>query len=347
MNSLFDAGRFGLGSLTATITECKSEESTITIHDNDLWAFLSIVAGEDSSVALRPEFNPSVGLFYQVDGVEVPAIRMRRLAEKGLLELNGGATFGACSKCSSLNLTATFRCPSCKEQSLSKTDLVVHYDCGHLAPVSEVFQEGVREYRCPSCHKEMKRVGIDYGRPGFGFICLSCRAVSQFPLLMMTCDKGHESKISEEEMILYPVYKVGPALRSMPRIMNVLTEIKDELVRNDVKCFALAQTKNQNGSELYISPILVATIPPITVDFILEDTAREFQVLQTIRKCADLNFRGLLVVKRAMYDLVKDMVNPTRITVIAFDDEADIARLTIQQLLELRSQKGKSTPLAR
>lgn len=331
-------------TVTSLLTQPTSITTETIIHDNDLWAFLSVVAGEDLRAEFRPVLNSSLGVIYEVDGVEVPALRMQRLAEKGLLELNGMTSFGACPKCNSLNLTANFKCASCKAQSLSKVDLIVHYGCGHLAPVNEVFREGLNDYRCPSCHKEMKRVGIDYGRPGFGFICVSCHAVSQYPLLIMTCDKGHESKVSEEELILHPIYKLGHSLQTMPRIINVLSEVKRAMEEREIKCFALAQTKSRDGGALYISPILVVSVPSITVDFILEDVGWEFQVLQTIRKCADLGYKGLLVVKQGASEPIRDMVNPAKISVIAFDEESEIAGLTIQKLVELYSQAGR-TPL--
>ena len=201
--------------------------------DNDLWAFLYVLAGENSAQELTPVFKPELGVCYKVDGVDVPAERIRRLAEKGLLDVTGVVSFGSCSQCGSMRLLTVVRCPSCREQALSKAELIVHYECGHLASINEVIIPGSDQYRCPKCNKQMKRVGIDYGRPGLGFRCLSCHEVAQYPLVTLMCDQHHESKINEQELLVHPSYRLGRALQTMPRIINLLNSIKEEAHANE------------------------------------------------------------------------------------------------------------------
>jgi hypothetical protein len=302
--------------------------------DNDLWGLLYILAGEDPNQELSPFPDKNIGMAYMVDGITVPEQRIKRLAEKNLLDIVNVVSFGCCPSCNGMHLSTIMRCPSCLKQSLSKVELVVHYECGHLAPLQEVAVPGSSEYACPNCSKKMKRVGIDYGRPGLGFRCLSCREVSQYPHLMLVCEKGHEFKIDEQELRVFPIYKVGEGLQTMPRIMSQLTAVKNLLAKEERECVLLAQVKGMSGAT-YIAPLLIPGIPSILVDFLLDDSSWEFQVLQAIKKSVDLNARALLVVKDHLLEVVKDMVNPDRINVVAFTEESEIPELVATALVQM------------
>lgn len=311
------------------------------MHDNELWGFLYVLAGEDPTQELTPHPESDLGITYRVDGVSVPADRIKRLAEKSLLDIAGVMSFACCPQCNSMRLLTMMKCPNCHKQTLSKSELVIHYECGHLAPLSEIMVPGTNDYVCSSCGKRMKRVGIDYGRPGLGFRCLSCGEVSQYPQLLLTCGHGHEFRIDEQELRVFPIYKLGKALQTMPRIMGFLTAIKEELARNDAESVVLAQVAGASGTT-YIASIMIPSIPPILTDFVLDESSWEFQVLQTIKKSADLNARTLLLVRSDLCAMAKEMVNPDRIRVISFEDEAMIPELATKALLEMRSNP---TPL--
>ena len=98
----------------------------------------------------------------------------------------------------------------------------------------------------------------------------------------------------------------------------------------------LAQVKGMSGST-YIIPLLVSGIPLIIADLILDETNWELQVLQTIKKSVDLNSRALLVVSHKLLEFVSSMVNPERITVVAFENELTIPELMVKAILEMRS----------
>jgi len=268
--------------------------------------------------------------------VKVPADRIKHMADKNLLGIAGALSFASCPRCNSMHLNTIMRCPSCLRQSLSKIELVVHYECSHVAPLQEVTVPGSGEYVCPKCGKKMKRVGIDYGRPGLGFKCLSCGEVSQYPSLMLLCEEGHDFKIDRQELRIFPIYRLGEALRTMPRMMTHLTETKMLLSEHQTESVLLAQVKGMSGST-YIAPLLVPGIPPLIADFMLDEEGWEFQVLQTIKKSVDLNSRILLVVKDRLLEFVRDMVNPERITVIMFDDESTIPKLATEAILQMQS----------
>lgn len=82
----------------------------------------------------------------------------------------------------------------------------------------------------------MKRVGIDYGRPGLGFTCPNCKQVSQYPLIKLLCGREHELKVDEPELRLFNVYKLGKALQTVPRIIELLNAIKQKLTESERNC---------------------------------------------------------------------------------------------------------------
>jgi len=296
------------------------------VQDSELWAVMFALAGENPTQELVPMFKPEIGVMYKVGDIEVPAERLKRLEkQEGILDALGQVSFAACPKCQSLNLAILLKCPNCGKQTLSKSEMLIHYECGHLTPLHEVVQPGKTVYTCPKCGKLMKRVGIDYGRPGLAFTCPECKEVSQYPLVKLLCHNGHELKLDESELTQFSVYKLGKGLSTIPRIITMLNEIKGKLTSRGHECMILANVTGESGNK-YVTPLLVLTIPPLIADFILDRSTWEFQAIEAIRKTADLNARSLLVVQKELTQQVENMINPKKIQVVPFDQEEEIVR---------------------
>jgi len=307
------------------------------VQDNELWALMYALAGENPSQELVPAFGLDTGIVYKVGEVDVPADRIKALARnEGILDTIGMTSFAACPKCDSLNLTVLMKCPNCGKQTLSKSEMVIHYECGHLVRLQEIIKPNENVYTCPKCGKSMKRVGIDYGRPGLAFTCPNCKQVSQYPLIKLLCEREHELKVDELELRLFNVYRLGKALQTVPRIVELLNAIKQKLTESGRNCVLLAKVTSPRGS-VYITPLLVFGMPPLIADFILEESNWEVQVLGAIKKTADLNVRSLLVVRKELEQSVKGMVNPERIKVITFENEGEIADRVPEVVAEMLS----------
>jgi hypothetical protein len=314
----------------------KPESATqYAVQDTELWALMFALAGENPSEELVPRFKPDLGVVYKVGEVEVPAGRLKRLGEQeGLLDGLGQVSFASCPKCESLNLTILMKCPNCGKQTLSKSEMLIHYECGHLSPLQEIVQPGKTVYTCPKCGKLMKRVGIDYGRPGLAFTCPECQEVSQYPLVKLLCHNNHELKLDEPELRQFSVYKLGKGLSTIPKIITILNEIKTKLTANGHSSIVLANVTGESGNE-YVTPLLVLTIPPLIADFILDKTTWEFQAIEAIRKTADLKSRSLLVVRKELEGLVNNMINPQRIQLITFEKEDEITEKVVKTIDEI------------
>ena len=321
--------------------------SDYQVQDTELWALMYGLAGENPSQELVPAYRSDLGVVYKVGDIEVPADRVKALTQnEGVLDVVGVISFATCPKCESLNLTVLMKCPNCGKQTLSKSEMVIHYECGHLAPLQEIVKPNENIYTCPKCGKLMKRVGIDYGRPGLGFTCPECKQVSQYPLIKLLCERRHELKVDEPELRTFYVYRLGKALQTVPRIVELLNSIKAKLTQRGHNCVLLAKVTSPNGS-VYITPLLVFGVPPLIADFILEEATWEVQVLGAIKKTAELNVRSLLVVKRDLEQPVKGMVNPERIKVVAFESEDEIADQVPVVISKIVTSPQKADPTER
>jgi len=179
----------------------------------------------------------------------------------------------------------------------------------------------------------MKRVGIDYGRPGLGYKCLGCGGVTQYPLLLSVCECGRELKADEIELRVFPTYRIGKALQTVPRTIGLLTSLKTKLREHGIECVVAASMRG--NSSTYIAPLLVSGAPPIIVDFVLDERDWEFQVLQAMKKGADLKVKALLIVKNSLQEMVRDMVNSNRVKVLAFEEESSIPEEAAQAIRNL------------
>jgi hypothetical protein len=134
-------------------------------------------------------------------------------------------------------------------------------------------------------------------------------------------------------------------LQTVPRTIGLLTSLKTKLREHGIECAVAASMRGNNST--YVAPLLVNGTPPIIVDFVLDERDWEFQVLQAMKKGADLKVRALLIVKNGLQDMVRDMVNSNRVKVLAFDEESSIPEDAVQAILNsLSSPIELESPLA-
>jgi hypothetical protein len=204
--------------VTRTSNSTEASQDWSSERDNEVRALLYTLAGNNAGQEFSPKYSPDLGIMYSVNGKDVPSDRMKQIAERGMLDITGAVAYVCCPECGGMRLSTALKCPTCRKQTLSKSELVIHYECGHLAPIPEIKTPGTNEYTCSNCGKKMKRVGIDYGKPGLGFKCLSCGEVSLYPLLISICECGREFKTDRSRKLVIPIYRIGRTLQAAPRI---------------------------------------------------------------------------------------------------------------------------------
>lgn len=291
---------------------------------SDISTIISLLSKGLNGQELRPILKPELGgIIYALgENFEVTYEKLRLSEKKGLLKSKGSMSFSACPKCESINLRAQLVCPECRSQTIFKSDLLIHYDCQTTGPTEE-FHSALRDgYYCKRCHKDLKRVGIDYGNPGIGFKCSSCEKVFQFPLVLSYCDTGHISKIDEMDLKSFPIYVLGENAKSLSALMLETRNLRNMLEEKNVHSQVLCQLRGSSGS-LHVVPLLLT--PPsseqVALDFVHGDSQEDVEgaILQLLLKNADLGKMKMLIIVNAAGSIerITPMINPEKVKILA------------------------------
>lgn len=304
------------------------------MRDDSTLAFLASHA-KKSKEPINPIFRHGAGVVYEIEGVDLSFERIKTYEQEKLLSAAGAKPFPACPKCSSLLLSVQLNCPDCKKQSLARSEIMIHYECEYSGPVEEFVSQKDAEYVCPKCSKTLKRVGIEYGKPGIGFKCRDCGRVFQYPLVNVACSNGHQSKLDELDLKPFPVYKVNDEIQGFADLADYFLAIQKSLARSGVEVEVLARVRGQSGV-VHIIPLVVRTEKmQAVVDFILNEAGSDAKVLQKILRSADLGQHvALLFVPAALVSQLAGMVNPEKIKLVAIpgpgNDPDAVAREVIK-----------------
>ncbi len=303
------------------------------MRDDSTLAFLASYAGK-SKEPISPVFRHGTGVVYEIDGVDLSVERIKAYEQEKLLSVAGAKPFPACQRCASLLLSVQLNCPDCKKQSLARSEIMIHYECEYSGPVEEFVSQKDSEYVCPKCSKTLKRVGIEYGKPGIGFKCRDCGRVFQYPLVNIACSNGHLSKLDELDLRPFPVYRINEEIQGFADLAGYFISIQKALLRSNVEAEVLARVRGQSGV-VHIIPLVVRTAKAqAVVDFILNEAGSDAKVLQKMLRSADLGqFVALLFVPAPLVGQLSGMVNPEKIRLLAIpgnDPEAvahEVARV--------------------
>lgn len=111
--------------------------------------------------------------------------QLESLANQDLLRRRHFTRTHACGRCSSTRLNVYEACPGCGGSDLVEEVLVHHYRCGCQQPQSNFIQGDLLV--CPKCRRELRHLGVDYGKPGKSVVCRICGAVNSEPLVHFAC----------------------------------------------------------------------------------------------------------------------------------------------------------------
>jgi GGDEF domain-containing protein len=92
-----------------------------------------------------------------------------------------------CNTCSSGLLSYREVCPHCNSSHLNSQDLVHHFPCAHVAPMSEFRSSIDGTMTCPKCNKQLRHIGVDYDKPSIINTCNSCSSSFQDVFVKAKC----------------------------------------------------------------------------------------------------------------------------------------------------------------
>jgi len=114
------------------------------------------------------------------------SVNFRQTEEHSVLEIldiaEGEGIFEAeyydrvylCSNCSNGHLSYREVCPKCGSSNSTTEDIVHHFPCGYVGPLSDYKNEIDDQLDCPKCNKRLRHIGVDYDKPSVLHECNNC-----------------------------------------------------------------------------------------------------------------------------------------------------------------------------
>jgi len=245
----------------------------------------------------------NIGLVYDANGVELSKEQLSELESEGLLVVSGYEYYPSCSICGSMALTTLLLCPSCKSSMLEKHDLIVHYDCNSILSLQDVVSSD-GTYRCPKCSKRFNRIGIDYGRPGYGFKCVKCNTITQFPLVSIVCSNNHLLNPYDLNITKVKSYTLSIEAKRFVKIYEELLHAKDALTKiyGNIQVDILYKVRGISGVDHIVALYIRYKDNVVVIIDYIED-ANSIEWFKAIVKVMDIpNTIPIIITSRRVLD---------------------------------------------
>ncbi|MEM4285612.1 MAG: hypothetical protein QW684_05355 [Candidatus Nitrosocaldus sp.] len=283
---------------------------------------------------IKPRIK-NLGLIYEINDMELTLEKINEYRENELLLPVSRYSYPACSTCNSTALHIIFECPTCKGRMLTKHDMIVHYECSYIAPADE-FKSNYADvlYKCPKCGKQLSKVGIDYGRPGFGFRCEKCKFITQYPVIRVECDNGHTSNIYDLNMVIFEGYKVSDTVNNLAGVYEELVTAAKMLKDYGLKADVLCKVTGASGA-VHIIPFMLKDEMNLIIDYI-PNPNDAMQWFKIIARSIDLaNALSIVVTDKPIDAHILTTFNTSRIRVIYNKDGLRLSELIVQEVLKM------------
>lgn len=128
-----------------------------------------------------PDFHSGIGYSYPILSVNfqhhdehnvIDIIKI--MHEENLIGVEFHDSVYLCKKCTSGYLSYREVCPKCNSSNAESQDVIHHFPCGYVGPISDFTNQIDDELNCPKCNKTLRHIGVDYDKPSVIHDCLSC-----------------------------------------------------------------------------------------------------------------------------------------------------------------------------
>ena len=109
-----------------------------------------------------------------------------------------------CSQCSNGRMSYREVCPKCSSSNSSTDDIVHHFPCGYVGPMTDFKNEIDDELDCPKCNKRLRHIGVDYDKPSVIHECLNCSHKFQNYFVKakcLTCSKDNSVEVLKSKRV--------------------------------------------------------------------------------------------------------------------------------------------------
>ena len=184
---------------------------TLRVGEREMLSLL-----RDAGGAATPQWAPRTerGYAYVVGNATVDEHALQNLAQNDFVRAIFFDRISRCPSCRSHLLNMREVCPTCKSAQVESAELLHHFRCGYVAPISELAP--VDGARCPKCGVLLRHRGRDYDSPGPSFTCGGCGRIFGLPeigAVCLRCGKninGTElAKVICEDLFAYEITQAG------------------------------------------------------------------------------------------------------------------------------------------
>lgn len=170
-----------------------------------------------------PYFHSGIGYYYPELSVnfdhrdEFTVLKILRQAEmEGLFQSDFLQRVYLCTNCNGGYLNYREVCPKCQSSNSSTQDLVHHFPCAYVGPMSDFTNEIDDQLNCPKCNKSLRHIGVDYDKPSVLYTCNHCHHKYQDYYTKAKCLTCHTENdvehLSPFSINNYTVTKKGEAV---------------------------------------------------------------------------------------------------------------------------------------
>ena len=94
--------------------------------------------------------------------------------EEGMLRSEYFDRVYLCASCSGSHVSYREVCPKCSSSNTTPDDIIHHFPCGYVGPMSDFKNEIDDKLDCPKCNKRLRHIGVDYDKPSVIHVCNNC-----------------------------------------------------------------------------------------------------------------------------------------------------------------------------
>jgi hypothetical protein len=162
-----------------------------------------------------------------------------------------------CSNCKSSHLSFRETCPKCSSSHTDTYDIVHHFPCAYVGPITDFTNDIDDQLNCPKCSKKLKHIGVDYDKPSVLHKCKNCdNRFQDFHVkakcMSCTFDNPVEALV-DEEIKEFTLTKKGESYAlqgyvSTPKdIEDIIGTVKFETFKTVVK-YEIERLRQTEGS---------------------------------------------------------------------------------------------------
>lgn len=128
-----------------------------------------------------PYFHSGIGYYFPEisinfdhrDEFKVLSI-LKQAEDEGLFHSDFLQRVYLCVNCNGGYLNYREVCPKCQSSNSATQDLVHHFPCAYVGPMSDFSNAIDDQLNCPKCNKTLRHIGVDYDKPSVLYTCNNC-----------------------------------------------------------------------------------------------------------------------------------------------------------------------------